>query len=391
MDHGSVVERAATTIVVRELGRRARIEYDATLRSDTSGRPLSFDYRQETGTDRQQWHGEFSDGQLVIRQRDGTTWKTIRVDVPQDAVMSPLLKQRSMARAVFDPQRKTFTTSDADNVRLDVDGHVVEAESHLFGRLLAWKPCRRDCDVRIAEPMDAIGSLLVRSPVRIPDWYRHRSLRYVITRTDGRTPDAAETFEQNVVRDGERVVLTVCSDCGRESSATPADIERFLRPNAWVRSDDSQIRRIALQAVGGSNVRESMRSLTGFVKLAMRGNNDFIGYADAVTALKSGSGDCTEFAVLLAALARARGIPARIAVGLAYSDRFSGRKDVFSPHMWVQVWDGSRWTSYDAALDGFDSTHIALAIGDGDPASVSPAFAALSLLRIEKAGVLREP
>ena len=239
--------------------------------------------------------------------------------------------------------------------------------------------------------MDAIGALLVRSPVRIPDWYRHRSIRYVISRTDGRAPDAAETFEQDVVRDGVRAVLTVCDDCGHESAATPADIARFLRPNAWVRSDDAQIRHIALGAAGGSNVRESMRSLTKFVARTMRGNNDFIGYADAVTALKTGSGDCTELAVLLAALARARGIPAGIAVGLAYSDRFSGRKYVFSPHMWVQVWDGSRWTSYDAALDGFDATHIALAIGDGDPASVSPAFAALSQLRIEKAGVLRTP
>jgi hypothetical protein len=33
----------------------------------------------------------------------------------------------------------------------------------------------------------------------------------------------------------------------------------------------------------------------------------------------------------------------------------------------VQAWVGGRWQSYDAALRHFDSTHIALDTGDGDP------------------------
>ena len=45
----------------------------------------------------------------------------------------------------------------------------------------------------------------------------------------------------------------------------------------------------------------------------------------------------------------------------------SGVPHVFAPHAWVQAWDGTRWTSYDAALGRFDAGHIALMIGDGDP------------------------
>jgi hypothetical protein len=56
----------------------------------------------------------------------------------------------------------------------------------------------------------------------------------------------------------------------------------------------------------------------------------------------------------------------------------------------VQSWDGRRWTSYDAGLDGFDSTHIALAVGSGEPDEVNRTTAQLPLLRIEKAGVVRE-
>ena len=40
--------------------------------------------------------------------------------------------------------------------------------------------------------------------------------------------------------------------------------------------------------------------------------------ATAAEVARSREGDCTEHAVLLAALARARGIPARVAMGLVY-------------------------------------------------------------------------
>lgn len=413
VDGNGIVERASTTVVVRELGHRAHIERALTLHEKADGTPSSLDYRFDSGTDRDEWHAVVDGDRIIIHWREGTHSKETRVEIPRNAVLSPrraalLDRAEAPTFSILDPARRAFVDTAvsrdgadrakvafagrvSEEIRFDANRHIVRIDSTLFGQPLAWTPCERDCEVRVAAPLDVIGGLVVRSPVRIPDWYKHRSIRYVISRTDGRAPDAVETAEQTVVRDGERAIVTICDDCGHELPPAAADLERFLKPNAWVRSDDAQIRRIARGALGGANVKESMRSLAQFVRLAMRGNNDFLGYADAVTALRTGSGDCTEFAVLLAALARARGIPARVAVGLAYSDRFSGRKDVFSPHMWVQAWDGARWTSYDAALEGFDSTHIALAIGDGDPGMVSAQFSALPTLRIDKAGVVRSP
>ena len=53
------------------------------------------------------------------------------------------------------------------------------------------------------------------------------------------------------------------------------------------------------------------------------------------------------------------------------------------------AWDGKRWTSYDAGLGKFDSTHIVLALGDGSPDMVPAAFAKLHDLQIVSAeGVL---
>src|SRR5690349_17128588 len=66
-------------------------------------------------------------------------------------------------------------------------------------------------------------------------------------------------------------------------------------------------------------------------------------------------------------MARAQGIPARVVTGMVYADRFAGTSQLFIPHQWVQAWVDGRWQSFDAALRHFDSTHLALASGDGDP------------------------
>jgi hypothetical protein len=181
----------------------------------------------------------------------------------------------------------------------------------------------------------------------------------------------------------------VCARCGEPAVETARSLAPYLRANAWVRSDAPAIRRLSrLAGRSDQSLEVRMRRLAAQVRKRMHGGADFLGYADAVQALRTGRGDCTEYAVLLASLARAQGIPARLAVGMAYSSQFTGRKDAFSPHAWVQVYDGSRWVSYDAAFDGFDSTHVALATGTGEPAAMFDAFLQLRQLRIERLGAV---
>jgi hypothetical protein len=97
----------------------------------------------------------------------------------------------------------------------------------------------------------------------------------------------------------------------------------------------------------------------------------------ALEALKSRRGDCTEYAVLLAAMGRAVGIPTRVVSGLVYSRSFEGENYVFVPHVWVHAWTGAGWESFDAALGSFDSTHLAFATSDdGNPSDL---FAGMNL------------
>ena len=64
----------------------------------------------------------------------------------------------------------------------------------------------------------------------------------------------------------------------------------------------------------------------------------------------TGEGDCTEHAVLLAALARAKGFQARITFGSLIIDSDAGLA-AFG-HAWTEIHDGERWQLRDATLPG---------------------------------------
>ena len=72
------------------------------------------------------------------------------------------------------------------------------------------------------------------------------------------------------------------------------------------------------------------------------------GFDIASTVARRGEGDCTEHAVLLAALARASGYPARVVTGLALVQLQDGPQ-AFG-HAWAELYVDGRWTLADAAL-----------------------------------------
>jgi hypothetical protein len=113
--------------------------------------------------------------------------------------------------------------------------------------------------------------------------------------------------------------------------------------------------------------------------LAPGGTKNFTqAFATAAEVAQSKEGDCTEHAVLLAALARARDIPARGAMGLVYYPSGSG----FAYHMWTEVWINDRWIPLDATLGrgGIGAAHFKLA--DSNLAGASAYSAMLPVIRV---------
>ena len=98
----------------------------------------------------------------------------------------------------------------------------------------------------------------------------------------------------------------------------------------------------------------------------LTGTSLVIADGTASEAARTRSGDCTESAVLLAALLRFHGIPSRCVTGLVYSAQpFAGKSDVFVYHMGTQAWiegaDGpGYWLDLDAAMGKYSAGHLAL-------------------------------
>ena len=82
------------------------------------------------------------------------------------------------------------------------------------------------------------------------------------------------------------------------------------------------------------------------------------GVPNALQVLKTRTGDCNEHTQLFVALARAIGLPARIAAGLAYVD---GK---FYYHAWPEVLLGG-WVAVDPTFGQFpaDAAHLRLTVG----------------------------
>ena len=103
-------------------------------------------------------------------------------------------------------------------------------------------------------------------------------------------------------------------------------------------------------------------------------------FATAAEVAKTPRGDCTEHGVLLAALLRARKIPARIASGLVYVDTPQGPSMGY--HLWNEAYIGDRWIPLDAVLGngGIGPGHIKVL--DTSLSDQNPYVALLPVLQV---------
>jgi hypothetical protein len=265
---------------------------------------------------------------------------------------------------------------------VDPQGVPLKGQFKLLGESLQMLACSRECAQAPAESIDMFRSAMVDSPRPLTPNLRIAPLTYRIHLLDGDTGLIATTDEQHVRRlgPGDLYLDVGNAQPGYQSAPSPED----TAPTAWLQSDAAEIKSLADSVVKHADSNQNqMRRLRSFVSDYVSEHGLDVGYASALEVLHSRKGDCTEYAVLLAAMARARQIPARVVTGMAYADRYGGSLRVFVPHAWVQAWIGDRWESYDAALRRFDATHIALATGDGDPSKYFGATRLFGLIQIE--------
>jgi hypothetical protein len=155
--------------------------------------------------------------------------------------------------------------------------------------------------------------------------------------------------------------------------------------NSLIQSDAKIIQRMADSiARDESDPVQVAFALEKGVREKMTNKNFSTAFATATDVARSLEGDCTEHAVFLAALCRAKQIPARVAAGLVYVQENPQRKmpQGFAYHMWTEAWLSDRWVPLDATLGrgGIGAAHIKLS--DTNLDGVSPLEALLPVMNV---------
>lgn len=144
---------------------------------------------------------------------------------------------------------------------------------------------------------------------------------------------------------------------GKANEEAKAGAE-FTESSYFINSADPLVKQLARKAVGEEkDPWKKALLMEKWVHENMKGTNDqALATADHVA--RTLEGDCTEYAMLTAAMCRAEGVPSRTAVGLIYAD-IKGMP-VFAFHMWTEVFIHGRWVPIDATLGrgGVGATHL---------------------------------
>jgi len=291
---------------------------------------------------------------------------------------------------------KPETVEIVETSYVDDELRVQKQMSSIVGFEVEMIACAKDFALGENDAPELIEKMLLTSPHPLGDVSAAKSITYHLRPTvDGSRLRIPSTDNQLVNPDSGIILVTVEPVAAPKGVSFPYKgknkaLMDAVRPTRYLQSDREEIIKLAREAVGGTrDAGQAVRRIEGFVAGYIDNRSLSVGYASAAEVAASRQGDCTEFAVLTAAMCRAVGIPARVVMGLAYLEDFAGLKDRFGGHAWVEAYVGDRWVGLDAAFKstgrrGYDPGHIALAVGDGNPEDFFNLVGTFGQFKIEK-------
>lgn len=320
---------------------------------------------------------EQADGVRIAAARRGTIegdqldLEKLRVRKVRDR----FLRREKIAGAGVETEVSVVAESEAEDriaaeYRVADDGRVVEIR---LGEAVVARP-ETEAAAKRLDVLDLFALARVPVPSPLPSGAVPSTIVY---RVKGLPPafqksDARQKFARGP---GGVAVLTVTAR--RPRAADPARDARRVRVAAngattnpdlaatpQIDSDDPGIVALA-QAVAG----DVPTSYAAAVKLSDHVYHRLekaygASHDRASEVLAAGKGDCTEHALLLVALARALGIPARGVHGLVYA-RYDDGVPALYWHAWAEVQSGGEWIALDPTFGQpvADATHVALGGG----------------------------
>ena len=257
-------------------------------------------------------------------------------------------------------------------------GEVIREESPMG--LVAVRQSARDAMRKVASV--SAGRHLLDDAAVVPQG-RHRIVEPRDVRRLRMSIEGADLPTADVQGAGQRVtgnLIELVDPRTLEATAIDRAVSQFLAPEPLLESADPAIleeAELAVARITGDRARAErlVRHVHALIE-----KKPTIGLPSAREVLRTRVGDCNEHTALYVAMARAIGLPARIAVGL------TNMRGAFYYHAWPEVYvtAGGRglWLPVDPTLNQFpaDATHLRLARGGLDKqAAILPLIGRIKL------------
>lgn len=316
----------------------------------------------------------------VTAQADETELKAIGLETTKLLSGEPELLRIESTLNAAGATFKSILWTDAKGQALKMTVLGLQLETYRTTKTVALGPVE-------AVEVDLGERTIVKVKHRLPEPHKTKQIVYRARLADG---NPAETFancpSQSVRRIDDHTAeiivralrpneITVPTAEASAAKPTEADV----KPNNLIQSDDEVILAMAKEvAADQTDAWIVARTFEKYVDDLVTTKTFSQAIASAADVARSREGDCTEHAVLFAALCRARGIPARVAIGLVYV----GREGGFAYHMWNEVWIKDQWIPMDATrgMGGIGAAHVKIA--DSDLSSASPVSALLPVAQV---------
>ena len=274
---------------------------------------------------------------------------------------------------------------------LDAQGEAIKVSSTMLGSSMEIYVVSQAEALKAIEGAEldlAIGTLIKVKP--LAKGHESKRIVYRVTIVDQDPTDIIPPSDTQTLKkiDAETAELTVVSIPIPRPATVGKVADEYLESSQYLQRDDELIQKHANRAAGdATDPGEIARRMETYVREKLTKKNFSTAMASAAEVAKNLEGDCTEHAVLLAAMLRARRIPARIVVGLVYADRLFA----FGGHMWTEAYLNDQWVPLDATLGngGIGAAHIKLAdsaLSDDGPAALSgfaPLMNVIGKLKLE--------
>ncbi|HRX84063.1 MAG TPA: transglutaminase family protein [Phycisphaerae bacterium] len=408
------------SLVLKRAGSSVPIKVLQTTTETVNGDVVEFSSRMDASAQAMHKQGRVEDGTVYVTSDQFGMQMKSQHPFPEGAVMSwgALRKQAQMGYApgtkyavqIYEPMFSesagvTVETQIGDKEEIEVEGkkvpairteqqmmgvsttvwidsdhEVLRTEMPLMGIPMVMTRSTREKALAEFSPPEFFMPTTIRSPRSI-DRKNARAIEFVLRlkdrsvampklpKTDMQTPSDVTS---------NSVHLTVKRLDHQALAQTPpqkygADMQPYLAPNPVINCDDPAVQAMAKEAKGDAKTPyEVADNLRRYVTDVIKDKNLNVGFATASEVCRNKEGDCSEHAVLLAALGRACGLPARVVTGLVYVPVFGGSDDIFGFHMWTQFRLGDTWADFDAAQRESDCnpTHIAFSVTSLDGAGL---------------------